>query len=87
MFIEDCKQGLRRKYSKEKRTGIHVSDLLLCPRKSIFDKIKPQKIGDLELSFFTTGRMAHEAIQATVEDNPDYVAEHEINYEGTKTGV
>jgi CRISPR/Cas system-associated exonuclease Cas4 (RecB family) len=87
MFIEDAKKALKKKYSLEIRTGVHVSDLLLCPRKAVFNRLKEQDIGDLELSFFTIGRMTHEAVQSLVEDNPDYEQEKLIEYEGIEGHV
>lgn len=47
----------------DKREGIHVSDLVLCPRKTLFRRLNPAKTTPTELNFFTLGKSLHQAAQ------------------------
>ena len=65
-------------YGKE-REGIHVSDLLYCPRKTCYNKIDPRPINNKQLNFFTSGKAIHGALQSLVKKNPDrYEIEKEV---------
>jgi CRISPR/Cas system-associated exonuclease Cas4 (RecB family) len=79
-IMRDLKTALCIEYNKE-RDGIHVSDILLCQRETVFRRLYPQEIKDVEIGFFTVGRAIHEAIQQLAKYFPKYEVEKEINYE------
>lgn len=60
------RKALADNYSRE-RDGIHVSDLVLCPRQSVFRKIDPKPLSDVELMFFSLGASHHAAVQALMK--------------------
>lgn len=65
-LMTDLKSALYIKYNKE-RKGIHVSDVVLCPRESCFRRLNPQTINDKEINFFTSGASIHVSIQTLAE--------------------
>lgn len=71
--------ALRELYDKP-RTGVHVSDLL-CPRESLFRKVKPKPITNLELGFYLLGRGLHDAAQALVKKDPEFEIESEVYFD------
>ncbi len=78
-ILTDLKSALFIEYNKT-REGIHVSDLNLCLRETVFRRIKPQEIKDKEISFFTVGRAIHDCLQNLAQYFPKYEVEKEINY-------
>jgi CRISPR/Cas system-associated exonuclease Cas4 (RecB family) len=64
-------KSLENKYNNENRTGVHVSDLVLCPRKAVFRKVDPQPLKMEELGYYTSGRAIHEAIQTLAQHYND----------------
>lgn len=78
-ILTELKSALYVEYNKE-REGIHVSDILLCSRETVFRRINPSPITDRELGFFTVGRAIHEAVQQLAKYFPKYEIEKEINY-------
>lgn len=81
MYLDILYTALRTKYDKENRGGIHVSDLTLCPRKSIHRRIEPTAITNKELNFFTSGRAIHEAIQNLTDYHESVEKRFEIEKE------
>ncbi len=79
-IMTELKSSLYTEFNKE-REGIHVSDLNLCLRETVFRRINPQAITDREIGFFTVGRSIHDSIQTLAKSNPKYEIEKEINYE------
>jgi CRISPR/Cas system-associated exonuclease Cas4 (RecB family) len=79
-IMTELKSSLYTEYNKE-RDGIHVSDILLCQRETVFRRLNPLPITDRELGFFTVGRAIHEAVQQLAKYFPKYEVEKEINYE------
>jgi len=74
-------QALQEEYGQE-REGIHVSDLIYCPRKTCFQKLKPLPITNLQLNFFTSGKAIHAALQSLVKKYPNrFTIEKEIWFE------
>ena len=70
--------ALQEEYGAE-REGIHISDLIYCPRKTAFQKLKPLPLTNLQLNFFTSGKAIHAALQSLVRKYPDrYVIEKEV---------
>lgn len=67
MYLPLLQKSLEDKYNNENRTGVHVSDLVLCPRKAVFRKVEPTPLTMQELGYFTSGRAIHEAIQSLAE--------------------
>ena len=82
MILETLQAELKNKYDTEFRDGVHVSDLTLCPRKSIFRKLEPTPITNKELNFFTSGRAIHDAIQTLAKRQPRYEIEKQVEYNG-----
>lgn len=81
MYLDQLTLALKSKYDCEMRNGIHVTDLTLCSRKSVFRKLQPTALTMRELNFFTSGRAIHEAIQSLCD--PDkFEIEKEIKYNG-----
>jgi CRISPR/Cas system-associated exonuclease Cas4 (RecB family) len=73
---------------QDTRTGIHVSDIVLCPRKRVFREIDPRPVTPLELNFFTSGKAIHAAIQSLAAHYPDrYALEYPINYNGIEAHI
>lgn len=71
MYLDILVNSLEEKFGSEVREGVHVSDLCLCPRKSIFNRLEPQKLTPRDLNFFTSGRAIHDSIQILAKRNPD----------------
>jgi len=70
MILEQLYDSLYEEYNKE-RTGIHVSDITLCPREGCFRKLDPKPLTNTDLNFFTSGKAIHEALQSLVKKYPD----------------
>ena len=79
-LMTELKSSLFIEYNKE-RTGVHVSDILLCMRETVFRKLRPEAVTDRELGYYTSGRAIHEAIQNLAKHFPKYEVEKEINYQ------
>lgn len=79
MYLDQLTIALKNKYDTEFREGIHVTDLTLCSRKSVFRKLQPTALTMKELNFFTSGRAIHEAIQSLC-DPEKFEMEKEITY-------
>lgn len=81
MYLDQLTIALKNKYDTEMRDGIHVTDLTLCSRKSVFRKLQPTALTMKELNFFTSGRAIHEAIQSLAD--PDrFEIEKEVMFNG-----
>ena len=76
-LLDDLCEGLDEEYNTE-REGIHVSDLVLCPRKSCFQKLEPLPKTPVELGFFTSGKAIHGALQSLAKKFPYYEIEKEV---------
>lgn len=70
-------ESLEETYNKP-RAGYHVSDIVICPRASVFSKIDPVPLGMRELNFFTSGRAVHEAYQELFTMFPGRFQEREV---------
>jgi len=62
--------ALHEEYGQE-REGIHVSDLIYCPRKTCFQKLKPLPLTNLQLNFFTSGKAIHASLQSLIKKYPE----------------
>lgn len=82
MYLETLQVALKNKYDTEFRNGTHVSDLVLCERKSIIRKLEPEPITMKELNYFTSGRAIHDAIATLAKQCPSFEIEKEINFNG-----
>lgn len=78
-IMSELKSSLYVEYNKE-RTGVHISDLIYCPRESLFRKLTPIALTDKELNFFTSGRAVHDAIETLAKVHPKYELEKEIEF-------
>ena len=88
MYLDLLTVALKNKYDTEMRNGIHVSDLILCSRKSVFRKLNPIALTMRDLNFFTSGRAIHEAIQSLAASNTTkFEIEKEIKYNGIEGHV
>ena len=82
MILETLYSALHEEYNKE-RTGVHVSDITLCPRETCFRRLDPKPLTNTDLNFFTSGKAIHAALQSLVEKNPErFEMEKEIKYNG-----
>ncbi len=80
MILEQLYDSLYEEYNKE-RTGIHVSDITLCPREACFRKLDPKPLTNTDLNFFTSGKAIHEALQSLVKKYPDrFEIEKEVKF-------
>lgn len=84
MILDVLTLALKNKYDTEFRDGVHVSDITLCPRKSMIRRLEPSPISIIELNYFTSGRAIHDAIATLAGSNP---ARFEIEKEIKAFGV
>lgn len=82
-ILNELKTALYFEYSKE-RTGVHVSDVIYCPREAVFRKLTPIAVTDKELNFFTSGAAIHTAIQTLAKYFEKYEIEKEVVFEPSK---
>jgi len=61
-YIGIMKESMEEWYSKP-REGYHVSDVTLCPRMKVFQRIDRRPIGAKTVSIYSAGKAIHEAIQ------------------------
>lgn len=81
-FLTDA---LDKKYN-DIRTGVHVSDISLCPRQSVYRRLNPAKTTPKELNFFTLGKSLHQAQQDLTEVHGDRFAMESEVWLSAKTG-
>ena len=73
-------EALYEEYGQE-RDGVHVSDLIYCPRKTCFQKLEPLPITNIQLNFFTSGKAIHGALQSLLKKYTDrFEIEKEVWY-------
>lgn len=85
MYLDLLAEALKNKYDTEFRDGVHVSDLTLCPRKSVERRLNRRPITNKELNFFTSGRAIHDAIQNLARaggDDKRFEVEKEVEQGG-----
>ena len=87
MYLESFMKSLKGKYEAENRGGIHISDLVLCPRRSAHRRLNPQEITPKELNFYTSGSSIHEALQILAKTSDTYELEKPIIYNGVEGHV
>lgn len=56
-------EALEDKYRKQERKGIHLSELVLCPRQAVCRRLDPKPLSLNTIAFFVSGQAMHEAIQ------------------------
>lgn len=78
-FMHKLKSSLFVKFNQA-REGIHVSDINLCARETVFRRLNPEQLTDRDLNVFTSGRAIHDAIQIIASHYPEYEIEREINF-------
>src|SRR5574341_976909 len=77
-ILPDLMAALDKLYN-DKREGVHVSDLTLCPRKAVLRRFEPSKTTPTELNFFTLGKSLHQAAQDLTKVHGDrFVKEQEV---------
>jgi len=62
-LLQELKDAVREEYDKEQRKGIHISDLVLCLRKAVRNRLDPAPLTDLDLRNFNQGRSHHQTVQ------------------------
>lgn len=86
-LLNDLYCALDEKYNAA-REDVHVSDIAICPRETVFRRLTPQKADSTSLGFFTSGEAIGAAIQALATANPDkYIAEYETSFEGISAHI
>jgi hypothetical protein len=56
-------EQLNARYNQP-RQGIHVSDLVFCPRLSVFRKISPKPYDEKQVVFFAIGKVVHDLLES-----------------------
>lgn len=86
-LLGDLYTGLASEYGKT-RKGVHVSDVVLCPRRTVFRNLEPMPITALELNFFSSGAAVHEALQKLTRYKPEkYETEHKVDFNGLLASI
>jgi CRISPR/Cas system-associated exonuclease Cas4 (RecB family) len=68
-YVEMMCKTLKERYSRP-RTGMHISDIVYCPRQRVFKEIDPLPVTDKDLNLFSSGRAIHEAVQSLFMSDP-----------------
>jgi len=81
-------QNLTSEYSST-RSGIHVTDLVLCLRQAVFRKLIPVPPGVKQLSYYLDGARRHEALQKlySANDPAHVVSEKKGIFEGVSYSI
>jgi len=76
-------QALADKY-KEERSGLHVSDITLCPRRSVMRFLDPKPLTLNDMMYFISGESMHRAIQALARwiGRSRMKTEEQVEYKG-----
>jgi hypothetical protein len=69
LIMQELKNSLNAYFNQPRDDGIHVSDINLCLRETVFRRIDPKPIKDREIGFFTIGRSIHDSIQTLAKSN------------------
>jgi hypothetical protein len=80
---ETLKRNLELEYAKQ-RQEVHVTDLTLCLRQSLFRKLQPVVPNTKQLSYFFDGARRHAALQQLYGQG---VIEKEIEFEGVRATI
>jgi len=62
-LLHEFVSKLESKYSTVVRTSIHVSDLIYCSRRSLFQRVIPKPTTEREMGYFLDGATRHRALQ------------------------
>jgi CRISPR/Cas system-associated exonuclease Cas4 (RecB family) len=80
-YIQRMQEAMEEWFSKA-REGSHVSDVTLCSRLKVFQKIDRRPIGTKTVSFYSAGKAMHEAIQLLfLSDKRTFEKEKYIEYD------
>ena len=81
LFLQDMRGALKKKYSKE-RSGVHVSDLVGCAKRKVYEHIDPQDVSENQLLYYVTGAAVHGVKQDLVGniDGEKYSVEKLVKY-------
>lgn len=85
-LLQDLYTALDKKYNPP-REGVHVSDIAICPRETIFRRLAPQKADATQLGFFTSGAAIGEAIQALASAEHRYIPEYAVEFAGLQAHI
>ena len=67
-ILDILKQGVRKAYDDRNREGVHVSDLVLCIRKSVLNRLDPQPLTDIDIRNFNQGLSHHHTTQQLAKE-------------------
>lgn len=67
---QDFLESMARKYS-DPRPDIHVSDLTVCPRETVFRKREPKPFTVRDLLNFSSGEAIHNSLEGLVTEYPE----------------
>jgi len=84
MIKKKLYEALYTTYNNDQRKGIHVSDLIYCPRKTCFRRLDPQQIKDQELNMFTSGSGIEGSVVKLLKIFPD---DFEFQKQGVWNGI
>ena len=51
-LLQELKEAVREEYDNENRKGIHVSDLALCLRKAVKNRLDPAPLTNIDMRNF-----------------------------------
>lgn len=86
-YIALMQETMEEWYSKP-REGYHVSDVTLCPRMKVFQRIDRRPIGAKTVSIYSAGKAIHEAIQwLFLSDKRTFELEKYVEFEDIQGSV
>lgn len=86
-YIALMQDAMEEWYSKP-REGYHVSDVTLCPRMKVFQRIDRRPIGAKTVSIYSAGKAIHEAIQwLFLSDKRTFEREKYVEFEDIQGSV
>lgn len=86
-YIALMQEAMEERYSKP-REGYHVSDVTLCPRLKVFQRIDRRPIGAKTVSIYSAGKAIHEAVQwLFLSDKRTFEREKYVEFEDIQGSV
>jgi CRISPR/Cas system-associated exonuclease Cas4 (RecB family) len=86
-YITIMQEAMEERYSKP-RDGQHVTDVVMCPRQRVYQKIDRLPIDAKTVSIYSAGKAIHEAIQwLFLSDKRTFEREKYIEYEDIQGSV
>ena len=86
-YLHRLIEAMEEWYSKP-REGYHVSDVTLCPRLKVFQRIDRRPIGAKTVSIYSAGKAIHEAVQwLFLSDKRTFEREKYVEFEDIQGSV